>query len=1125
MAALPLDSVDALVSAFQELSLASKVHSKAEAWQCSFLAEALKVFEVQQASVFVKNHQRLPLLYSYSFDTTNTLIAHKAKAAAGHTTVQRGGRQAVELLTQRILLRTAATQSSKDLHHHFLEAVPMSSGKSQWYVFSAACSALPLGRSLGHEGLLVYHVVADRLQLGSLSRLLQARQELYHQFQAQQSEASSTSMHSLSHLRDLFVSCGCALHDLQNAMPWSVQPLLVGEVLKDCHIVLESLRNSAPSLLSTLPNHLATRCVARAQPRMSETECRQLWSVLGVSASMLDLVVEVDPWYDGALLYVNPLVLEETAEDPFGKCSECVMYLLKWRTFSEARFLSMGLASAGLLTSLAVGLNAMVTDAHASPGVSTYHLNGFTRLKEQQQVLMIILTVVHQLLNEWFALVFSDDRLLRARQDMLQIEEDELQLIHSWSPQIWSALASLIRVPYDSAVLRSQALHAVHLAAGYVHEKIFKVMEQYPWRLGLSTGTGPLEELLLQPDEPVDLCTKKVWSMLKAGVPPAELVSVAELLQQASWSSLAVEQAHGSSATLRRYHPQLTLDHHLSRSFLHQVRHLFTPSHTQLQEEALQKKLERLQGRHREVSARNVFFKNLVAEARRQMGGGSLNQEALQQLMARHPLYYQSLNAQQRQVLQRQAMQETLKNRIDQQSEIEHHMANHKLQLARESQWLVHTGGISNVSSHYKFQADTCAALHKDICEFDQRPSHVQRLRQQACTSPLPPDSEVQSTFEDMAHHLPVKEKREPPLWVKLLCAHRQDFVGLIIGTDLDEGSLVYRFLYAVQNPRLIVFQKLQVLRPAAEQVKRRRAESWAAVADSCPPLRFQVCLGAYCSNTDLPFQEDEVILAVSNSYFTQGLEVVSFAKIISLQTMLLSYQHRHRHSEHSEGHLPKAPKQVLDADLEAHPWLQTFQKSHSALSSQGRSKSSTRSQPSSATGPPQVLSLDEEDIAKIWDELQTTREAWAANLQPSGDDFVVSLRGGAWTKQHRGIAADAVLATAAHEEARRFLGALGESKSASFSIIAYQDKATLLGQEWCARHQHFYNLWTSRGQSTTFTSDDANAYTASDEWLHFISSLTPADPAYNRSMELNAYAPRGSASSSSAPAGTGPAA
>ena len=559
-------------------------------------------------------------------------------------------------------------------------------------------------------------------------------------------------------------------------MWWSVQPLLVGDVLKDCHIILESLRNSAPLLFSTLPNHLASRCVARSQPRMSETECRQLWSVLGMSATMLDVVVEVDPWYDATLLHVNPLVFEDAAEDPFRKCSECVMYLLEWRRFTEARFLSMGLASSGLLTSLAVSLTAMVADALALPGVST-NLNGFSRLKEQQQVLMLILIVVHQLLNEWFALIMSDDRLLRARQDVLQTEEDELQLIRSWRPQIWSALASLIKVPYDSAVLRSQALHAVHLAAAYAHEKIFMVMEQYPWRLGLSTETDSLEELLLQSEEPLDL-----WRMLKAGVPPAELISVAEFLQQASWSSLAVEQAHGSSATVRRYHLQLTLDHHLNRSFLHQARLLFTPTYTQLQEEALRKKLDRLGGRRREVSARNVCFGNLVAEATRQVGGGPPTDSS--------------------------------------------------------SPGLAQAGGLSNVSSHY---TNSCAALHQKMCmcKFDQS-SVIQRLREQACASPLPgPQS--------------------------LRCS--------------------------------------ALLRTWPTPVKRRRADSWAAVADSCPPFQFQVCLGEYCSRTDLPFEEDQVIFPVSNSYIQEGLDVVSFAKILSLETLLLSYEHRHRHSEHAEGY------------------------------------------------------------------------------------------------------------------------------------------------------------------------------------------------------------------------------
>ena len=171
----------------------------------------------------------------------------------------------------------------------------------------------------------------------------------------------------------------------------------------------------------------------------------------------------------------------------------------------------------------------------------------------------------------------------------------------------------------------------------------------------------------------------------------------------------------------------------------------------------------------------------------------------------------------------------------------------------------------------------------------------------------------------------------------------------------------------------------------------------------------------------------------------------------------------------------------------------------------------------------PQLLTLNEQQIHEAWEELRSTREAWNANLQPSGEDFAGQP---SWrsleTRQHRGVAADAVLATASSDLGKAFLRAFGEPKSASFSLLAYNHIATLLGQEWCARRQHFCNIWQLRRPRCEcfFTSGPLRAMSPLPAWTALMTRLTADDAAFSRASALHGYVPRvvgGPASSSSA--------
>ena len=207
-------------------------------------------------------------------------------------------------------------------------------------------------------------------------------------------------------LTDYFLYNGCALHDTQNALKCAIQPYANGNIMQDCHIIMESLRNSATPIFASLPLHLQNAIVIREQPEAAEDVLAEFWTTIGELSphfwsSLWLWIYGTLAWrWLSMLLLVNsqtPLVLWPTAPrcSCVGDCSP-----------------RAALAANGLLGSLAVGLQHMVKLARSSPLTSTYHLNGFNRLSTDSILLIVILTVVGGLVNAVQRVLLEDSRLL-----------------------------------------------------------------------------------------------------------------------------------------------------------------------------------------------------------------------------------------------------------------------------------------------------------------------------------------------------------------------------------------------------------------------------------------------------------------------------------------------------------------------------------------------------------------------------------------------------------------------------------------------------------------------------------------------------------------------------------------
>jgi hypothetical protein len=114
--------------------------------------------------------------------------------------------------------------------------------------------------------------------------------------------------------------------------------------------------------------------------------------------------------------------------------------------------------------------------------------------------------------------------------------------------------------------------------------------------------------------EPDDHVGWQLWTLMNMGYSMITLAAAVRLFLEAPWTTLIVEQQHGTMAALHRYHPSYALSMLVTRTLISLIRRLL-PSKTD-DEKALCRILNKL-GRlckkmPSRTSGRHMFFKDLV---------------------------------------------------------------------------------------------------------------------------------------------------------------------------------------------------------------------------------------------------------------------------------------------------------------------------------------------------------------------------------------------------------------------------------------------------------------------------------------------------------------------------------
>ena len=216
--------------------------------------------------------------------------------------------------------------------------------------------------------------------------------------------------------------------------------------------------------------------------------------------------------------------------------------------------------------------------------------------------------------------------------------------MESVSEAIWNLLA--LSAPSSSArELRARATRTALVTFARLNEKVFYESNRLPFRLCKGDKEKRLRELAAG-ERPLEPAAQQVWDLLRRGYPIELLVDVLGEVEDLSWSSFGVEQAHAGAAQVMRHHPDFHEGSTMSRSTLYMMRSLLSSSEHDVKLAKLEDQMSALDsatpGR---ISGRHVFLSDCFAVAASLLPflGQKPSVEARKELMRTHSDAYMQL--------------------------------------------------------------------------------------------------------------------------------------------------------------------------------------------------------------------------------------------------------------------------------------------------------------------------------------------------------------------------------------------------------------------------------------------------------------------------------------------------
>ena len=609
-------------------------------------------------------------------------------------------------------------------------------------------------------------------------------------------------------------------------------------------------------------------------------------------------------------------------------------------------------------------------------------------------------------------------------------------------------------------VLNRQGWELPHPAPpSHTKYSVLQKSDHFPWHTAFSPGLPKKSSFIHSPSPntpkshpTLSLPSLGRFGVSDGGVPDHLLLDAVKLLSHAEFSTLAVEQAHGSLSQVCRWHPS-TMPHMLCmRAFLHQVRPILqpTPARPAIRE------LMRVRQKHENAQpsrmcGRHMYLRSLMLEMQKQFGR-ALTQAEKQTIMRNHGRKYDELSLHQKAGYDRLAVREREKQVAIINAELSGASSQIALLQNRDGAQTLSEQGLALWRLQRLSPQDIEKISSRERMHRPKRthPSNAPCLLQ----APEPPPETHRTLLVSIVRPINADPFVDVvPRWAKTLCRLRDLMSNLVLLFHEGERVRACLVVLAFLSPYEIYFLELNIIKLGPKRLRHgetrevdEQAEHFLNVFE--PNLKSVLGLFPFknCESDGI-----EVVLDVS--WDTSG-QLVSDEPAVSWGNFAdtLPEPPPKEHTRREEG-----PKPLVDAALlTEHPWLLP----DNNIAQQPRPQSAgsrVQKQHDRRTIPDDA---NMEDLERAWQDFHHQQQVWLSEGGASVN-FQTFLRGGRWTKQITGEAVDCIATKAASTTGRRYLEELKLNRMASFAFSRYGRKwATWLALLWCAAHEQWMLLW-----------------------------------------------------------------
>ena len=197
-----------------------------------------------------------------------------------------------------------------------------------------------------------------------------------------------------------------------------------------------------------------------------------------------------------------------------------MLHLFKFKPHTESRWLTLGTASRALTGSLSVGLVGLLQLYTEEAGTVLDHIPTIIETLSRPKVLQFL--VVSSLgcypCEAPLQALMPDARLCPRMSQLAGLFDEEVSWLQGLSRGVWLRFASMLAETVQAWELRDEILKYVLVSSGYLYQKLWQPLAQYPWKLAVGDPKENLDTLFSNP-MPDDPFAAKLWRLHNLGSP------------------------------------------------------------------------------------------------------------------------------------------------------------------------------------------------------------------------------------------------------------------------------------------------------------------------------------------------------------------------------------------------------------------------------------------------------------------------------------------------------------------------------------------------------------------------------------------------------------------------------